>query len=456
MPWCQVAEKQPPALHPRKRQSKHLFFSLFLCYTMPRFLVFAFMLLLAGLRGPASAQSAAGLPPRPVPFTFVTDQAKLLSATDAKKLDNGLRKYANDNGTQVVVVTVPSLNGTTAADYARQLGTAWGVGQRDKNNGIVVLISGKEHKMSIEAGSGLRSAITPELTNRVMNQEMAPAFKQGNYFAGLRKGLSTLMAAANPGSAPSQTPAAASTGAAGASNTATGTSTNSSNLSTETSAPVSAGVEPVTPAASEPASSGFGMGSLLIGALVIGGGIWLVSKLFRRNNNTAANQAPNFMGNRPANQAPNFMGNQPQGGGYQQGPGNYGGGYGGPAPSSGSGMGGILATGAAAAAGAYLGNRMASGHESDASTPHNFDAGNAAGVGGAGLGGAVPPAGAASDYFNSRGGDTDNAGPDYFSDENTADSSGDYFSDNSSYDDTSSDDTGGGGFDSTDDNSGSW
>jgi uncharacterized protein len=427
---------------------------------MPRFLVFAFMLLLTGLRSPASAAPADGLPPRPTPFTFVTDQANLLSPTDAKKLDNGLRKYANDNGTQVIVVTVPSLNGTEVGDYARQIGTAWGVGQRGKDNGVVVLISGKEHKMSIQAGSGLRSAITPEVTSRVMNQEMAPAFKQGNYFAGLRKGLSTLMLAANPSSDPRKqgTPATASTDAAGTSSMAAGASTaGSSNLSTETSAPLSSNVEPVTPAATEPASSGFGMGSLLIGALVIGGGIWLVSKLFRRNNNaTAANQAPNFMGNRPpTNQAPNFMGNQPQGG-YQQGPGNYGG-YGGPAPSSGSGMGGILATGAAAAAGAYLGNRMASGHESDASAPHNFDSGTAAGVGGAGLGGAVPPATAGSDYFNSRNGDAaDNAGPDYFSDENTADSSGDYFSDNSSYDDTSSDDTGGGGFDSTDDNSGSW
>jgi uncharacterized protein len=423
---------------------------------MPRLLVFVFMLLLAGLRGPASAAPADGLPPRPKPFTFVTDQAKLLSPTDAKKLDNGLRKYADDNGTQVVVVTVPSLNGTEVGDYARQLGTAWGVGQRGKDNGVVVLISGKEHKMSIQAGSGLQSAITPEVTSRVMNQQFAPAFKQGNYFAGLRKGLSTLMAAANPSSAPSQTPAASAAGAGTGSMASGATSPSSSNLSTETSAPLSSSVDPVAPAA-EPASSGFGMGSLLIGALVIGGGIWLVSKLFRRNNNAAAaNQSPNFMGNRPANQAPNFMGNQPQGG-YQQGPGNYGGGYGGPAPSSGSGMGGILATGAAAAAGAYLGNRMAGSHDSDAGTSHNFDSNTAAGLGGAGLGGAVPPANAGSDYFNSRGGDTaDNAGPDYFSDENTADSSGDYFSDNSSYDDTSSDDTGGGGFDSNDDNSGSW
>ena len=422
---------------------------------MPRFLVLAFLLLL-GLRSPASAQAAAGLPPRPVPFTFVTDQANLLAPTDAKKLESGLRHYADANGTQVVVVTVPSLNGASAADYGRQLGTAWGVGQRGKNNGIVVLISGKEHKMSIEAGSGLQSAITPELTSRVMNQEMAPAFKQGNYFAGLRKGLSSLMLAANPSSDPRKNKPAAPTDAATTGNMAAGTtSASSANLASETSAPTPTGAtNPVTPMASEPASSGLGLGSLLIGALVIGGGIWLVSKLFRRSSAASGGQAPNFMGNGPASQAPNFMGNNP--GGYPQGPGNYGGQVPNSGGGLGSGMGGILATGAAAAAGAYLGNRMAEGHDSAASAPHNFDAGTA---GAAGLGGAVPPANAASDYFSSRnGGDAaDSAGPDYFSDNNTADTSGDYFSnDSGSYDDTSSDDTGGGGFDSTDDNSGSW
>ncbi|MVN78314.1 hypothetical protein GO988_18445 [Hymenobacter sp. HMF4947] len=411
---------------------------------MPRFVV-ALLLLLAGLSGPASAAPADGLPTRPVPFTFVTDQGNLLAPADAKKLEGGLRKYAETTGTQVVVVTVPSLNGTDVADYGRQLGTAWGVGQRDKNNGVVVLLAAKEHKVTIQAGSGLKSAVTPELTNRIINQEMTPAFKQGNYFAGLRKGLNTLMLAANPSSDPRKNATAAT-----ASNAATTTTpTASSNLASETS-PTSA-VDPVGVQQTEaaPTSSGFGMGSLLIGALVIGGGIWLLMKLFRRNNGANnANQAPNFMGNRPNNPTPNF--GAPNAG-YQQGGPGYG-----AAPSSGSGMGGILATGAAAAAGAYLGNRMSQGHESN-NAGQNFDGNSAAGLGGAGA--AAAGTGAAGDYFSSRGGDANtNAEPDYFSgDNNSADSSGDYFSsDNSSYDDTSSDDTGGGGFDSTDDNSGSW
>jgi uncharacterized protein len=417
---------------------------------MSRFFSFLLLALAVGLGRPAAA--ADGIPARPEPFTFVTDQANLLSAADAKKLEGGLRQYADKTGTQVVVVTVPSLNGTSASAYARQLGTAWGVGQRDKNNGIIVLLSGKEHQMSIEAGSGLRSAITPELTKRIMSQDMTPAFKQGNYFAGLRKGLNTLMLAANPSSDPRKNSTAANATATttAVDGTATTTTPNAMGAtSTESSTPTPSYPE-ATPA---PASSGgLGIGSLLIGAVVIGGGIFLVKRLFSRNNNnaTAQSSTPNFRGNGPVagNQAPNFMGNQGNQG-YPQG-----GNYGGQASSSGPGIGGMLATGAAAAAGAYIGNRMSEGHDTSSNAGQNFDTGTTgAGIAGAG---AVPPANAASDYFGNSNSGTD-AGPDYFSDTTSSDNSGDYFSgDGGSYDDTSSDDTGGGGFDSTDDNQGSW
>ncbi|QKG54545.1 TPM domain-containing protein [Hymenobacter sp. BRD67] len=423
---------------------------------MYRFLLFALLLVGAGLGQQASAQTTSGLPARPVPFTFVTDQGNLLSAADAKKLDGGLRSYAEKTGTQVVVVTVPSLGGRPAADYARELGTAWGVGQRDKNNGLVVLLSAQDHKVSIQPGSGLRSSITPEVVNRVISQQMTPAFKQGNYFAGLRAGLNTLMVTANPSSDPRKqtagtaSTAPASTGAAAAATSGELTDNTSNTASAmQTSAPDPAGVQQTETTTS--ASSGPGMGTLLIGALVIGGILWFLLRLFRRNNAPAASNGgtPNFYPNQPnrptqPNQ-PNFFPNQG---------GNAGPGYGAPAQgSSGSGMGGMLATGAAAAAGAYLGNRMASGHETENGSAHNFD-----NAGGAGTAAGAAGTGAAGDYFSSRGGNSDNTSnaPDYFSG-NDSNSSGDYFSsDNSSYDDTSSGDTGGGGFDSTDDNSGSW
>ncbi|TDN38480.1 YgcG family protein [Hymenobacter sp. UV11] len=409
---------------------------------------FVLLLLLLGvcLHGPIVAQSTGGLPARPVPFTFVTDQGSLLSAGDAKKLDGGLRAYAEKTGTQVVVVTVPSLGGRSAADYARALGTAWGVGQRDKNNGVVVLLSAQDHKVSIQPGSGLASVITPAVTSRVIG-EMTPEFKQGNYFAGLRSGLNRLMVTANPGSAPNKNTTAAASGTGVASRSSLNDNSAMSNTTTMPSDPAGAQQSEV----SAPASSGIGMGTLLIGALVIGGILFFVIRMFKGKSASAQNGGtPNFYPN--SNSNANAQPNQPTFYPNQNGPapGNYpnqGGNS-----SGGSGMGGILATGAAAAAGAYLGNRLGGSHDSG-SAPQHFDNNSGLGAGAAAAG-----TGAAGDYFSGRGSasSNDDNAPDYFSGNNT-DNSGDYFSsDNSSYDDTSSGDTGGGGFDSTDDNSGSW
>ena len=451
---------------------------------MNRLLLFVMLLVGAGAARPAAAQTgeAAGLPPRPTPFKFVNDQASLMAPADAKKLDSGLRRYADNTGTQIVVVTVPSLGGRPVADYARELGTAWGVGQRDKNNGIVVLLGAQERKLSLQPGSGLAGVITPEVTSRVIG-EMTPGFKQNNYFAGFRAGLNTLMATANPASAKEATANNAASPTTGAATAAVGSTTATTenaadNLSSANQQyPTSTGPDPMAGTPAEPASSGFGLMPLLIGALVIGGILWFVVRMFKNRSAAASNQNnyPN-QGNQPNNQggAPNFLPNNrpngPAGGGnYGQNPGSYGPGYGQAQNSGGGiggmGMGGMLATGAAAAAGAYLGNRMASGHDTSGNglTNDGNSAGNnlgGAGLGAAGAGGAAA-AGAGSDYFNSRdgSGNADTSAPDYFSDANTApDNSNDFFSadDNSSYDDTSSDDTGGGGFDSTNDNSGSW
>ncbi|MDF7812593.1 TPM domain-containing protein [Hymenobacter sp. YC55] len=462
---------------------------------MHRFLFLLLLLLSTELSAPAtvaaqseSATSTAveGLPARPSPFRFVTDEAKLLSAADAKTLESGLRRYADNTGTQIVVVTVPTLGGRTVADYGRALGQAWGVGQREKNNGIVVLLSGQERKVTIQAGSGLQSAITPELTARVINDQMTPSFKQGNYFAGIRTGLNTLMLAANPESNPNKNqPATANSPATASGAAGTGAAAgSSSNLNSDglASTDNTPATEPFTPQSTVPAPqpSGLGIGTLAIGALLIGGVIWGLLKLFRRKSQPTAvpGNAPDFYGNgnRPTGPTGNYnRGNMPP----QQpgpdfygnrGPGMGGNGYGGGMGSGmgggiGSGMGGILATGAAAAAGAYLGNRMASGGHDESgngltghdATPSSLD------PGAAGLAGAAGAAGGTSsaDEFPAFGGSSTNeAAPDYFSQDDSSfdNSSPDYFSsdDNSSYDDMSSDDTGGGGFDSDDDNSGSW
>ncbi|MGI4763285.1 MAG: TPM domain-containing protein [Janthinobacterium lividum] len=427
---------------------------------MYRFVVAALLFAGVGLGQSVNAQTASDLPARPVPFTFVTDQGNLLSDGDAKKLEGGLRSYAEKTGTQVVVVTVPTLGSRSVADYGRELGTAWGVGQRDKNNGLVVLVAAKEHKVTIQPGSGLASSITPAVVNRVIG-EMTPAFKQNNYFGGLRSGLNTLMVTANPSSAPSKKTETATAGSAAATTTGSSLSDNTS-ASPATSPAMNDPAGAQQSEVSAPASSGIGMGTLLIGALVIGGVLFFIIRMFRNKSAAAQNGGnPNFYPNQNGNNRPNQNPNQPNF--YPNQGGNQGGNFGGGYPNQGnngggSGMGGILATGAAAAAGAYIGNRMSSHGDNDSAQHLSNNNGDTSSLGaGAGAAGAAGT-GAAGDYFSGRGGNDNatNDSPDYFSGNDT-DNSNDYFSsDNSSYDDTSSSDTGGGGFDSTDDNSGSW
>ncbi|GGG38846.1 TPM domain-containing protein [Hymenobacter glacieicola] len=433
---------------------------------MHRILLFLWLGLVAGLSQAAVGAPAEDLPARPAPFRFVNDQAQLLPAANAKTLENGLRRYADENGTQIVVVTVPSLGGREVADYARELGTAWGIGQRDKDNGVVVLIGAQERTVTIQAGSGLRQQITPALTSQIINEKMTPSFKQGNYFAGLRAGLNAVMLAANPGSAPASTqPAATSPAPNSTAEIGAGSGAGlASELPTQAAVP-----EPVAPTlpATESASSGFGWGALALGALVIGGGIWLISKLFRRRTPAAPapGATPDFLPNQPAQPNQPYDPNR----GYGQRPVNQPGnapdflpnrnsGFGG--GSGGSGMGGMLMTGAAAAAGAYLGNRMAQGHDTPDSSAFHPDGSRAFDPDAAGAAGGAAAGAASAGGFPALGGAdaTPEAEPDYFSEDYTANDSPDYFSsdDSSSYDDTSSDDTGGGGFDSDDNTSGSW
>lgn len=145
--------------------------------------------------------AASPLPKRPKPFTFVTDQAGLLSPKEEQLLDSSLRRYADTYGPQLVVVTVPNLGGRKVADYARALGTAWGVGQRHKNNGVVLLVAARERSVSIQAGSGLRKVITPAVTGVVINDVIGPCFRVQHYFNGLRGALNELIRATAPAEA---------------------------------------------------------------------------------------------------------------------------------------------------------------------------------------------------------------------------------------------------------------
>lgn len=140
----------------------------------------------------------AQVPDRPVPPRLVNDFAGIFSENEYAKLENNLEEFARQTSTQIVVVTVSDLDGYDKAGYAFELGEKWGVGQKEKDNGIVVLLKPKQGNSSgqvfIATGYGLEGVLPDAIVNReVVDNEMIPRFKQNDYYGGLVAGLDVIM-----------------------------------------------------------------------------------------------------------------------------------------------------------------------------------------------------------------------------------------------------------------------
>jgi uncharacterized protein len=132
-------------------------------------------------------------PPRP--SGPVLDQADLLSGADQTRLAQKLTAFTDTTSTAVVVVTLPSLDGAPISDYAFSLGRAWGVGQEGKDNGVVVLVSEGDREMFIATGYGVEGALPDAIANRIVETIMTPAFRKGDFYAGLDRGTDAIIQA---------------------------------------------------------------------------------------------------------------------------------------------------------------------------------------------------------------------------------------------------------------------
>ena len=133
------------------------------------------------------------LPEKPKNQTSVYDYAKMMSGSEAKNLEQKLINYSDTTSTQLVVITVKSLDGNDIALYATELAHKWGVGQKDEDNGIVLLVSKEDRRMTIRTGYGVEHKLTDALSRRIIETIITPAFKQGNYYQGLDQGTTAIM-----------------------------------------------------------------------------------------------------------------------------------------------------------------------------------------------------------------------------------------------------------------------
>lgn len=125
----------------------------------------------------------------PAPDGYINDSAGLLSPPTALKLEQFLRDFERSDSTQIVLLTIDSLEDETLESYALKVLETWGIGQKKKDNGALLLVAKTEHKVRIEVGYGLEGRLTDLLSGRIIDNEITPRFKQGDFDAGIVAGV---------------------------------------------------------------------------------------------------------------------------------------------------------------------------------------------------------------------------------------------------------------------------
>jgi len=124
----------------------------------------------------------------------VVDGANLLDAADEAGMTAELEALEAKSTDQLVVVTLPSLQGLEIEEFGYRLGRHWGIGQKNKDNGVLLIVAPKERKVRIEVGRGLEPLLTDALTKLIIENGILPRFRSGDFPAGIKAGVSDIIA----------------------------------------------------------------------------------------------------------------------------------------------------------------------------------------------------------------------------------------------------------------------
>ncbi|MDR6342228.1 uncharacterized protein HNQ91_005305 [Filimonas zeae] len=152
-----------------------------------------YILLFAGVCINALAQNVL---PKPNPPRLVVDNANVLSPEQRDILEQQLVALDDSTSNQICIVTIPTLDDYPIEDYAVSLFRSWGIGNKKTNNGVLILVAARDRKMRIEVGYGLEGAIPDITTASIIDNDMKPSFKNGNFYQGLSKAVNSLSKAA--------------------------------------------------------------------------------------------------------------------------------------------------------------------------------------------------------------------------------------------------------------------
>lgn len=133
---------------------------------------------------------------KPSPATLVTDVAGVLTPEQKQALENKLVAIDNSSSNQIAVVIIPTFDGYPKEEYANKLFRAWGIGDKKKNNGVLLLIAINDRQIWIEVGYGLEGAIPDITALNIIDNDIKPAFRQKAYYQGIDKATDNIAKAA--------------------------------------------------------------------------------------------------------------------------------------------------------------------------------------------------------------------------------------------------------------------
>jgi len=157
---------------------------------MKSFVRFFFWLLLILNIAPFSFAQDAVYPPA---SGYVVDQSGIIDSAARSRLEAWILELKQKTNAEVAVVTVDSTEPLSIEEYAVNLFKRFGIGQKGKDNGVLLLVAYKDHHMRIEVGYGLEGAITDAYSSRIISTIMTPEFKQGNFSDGIEKGTAAIV-----------------------------------------------------------------------------------------------------------------------------------------------------------------------------------------------------------------------------------------------------------------------
>jgi uncharacterized protein len=140
------------------------------------------------------AHAAEVIPPPP--SAHFNDYAKLVDAGAARALDNELAQFERDTSNQIIVAIFPRMQtDSSVEDYTVRVAQSWRVGQKDRKNGAVLFVFAQEHQVYIQVGYGLEGALPDALCKQIIENEIVPRFRAGDFTGGITAGVHAVLAA---------------------------------------------------------------------------------------------------------------------------------------------------------------------------------------------------------------------------------------------------------------------